>query len=403
MFAGYSANQNHIHSRSDTIKIIFYFLGLSSVILLLFSVSYLYNNHPIYLMYGTITFMVLYLMKLALSNQESKWNSYARKTFIVLFIIFLMITISYGIYLLFRKYTTYSLLVVAALFLVAVYYGSKFGYSKLNISNIINNIEQFIYDFKEDYTRTDTKSKMLIIFQIVIIVLFFVYHIIYNSISQLMLPRGTYLMQTTEQLNKTKLVATYDELKNSFDRGSEHDYHYGMSMWVYIDSETNIDDFVNIFSYGKNPSIEFSPSQKVLRLQVKANKKLNCSDSSYKTIYSTDKLQYQKWNHFVVNYKNSKLDLFVNNELVHSESDVLPYMSEDTIVIGNNTSVSGKIKNIVYFKTPLSMSSIQKIYYNENNRFEEPLLLANSNFYKSFTNHSKKLAKDSSESIENTI
>ena len=108
-----------------------------------------------------------------------------------------MITISYGIYLLFRKYTTYSLLVVAALFLVAIYYGSKFGYSKLNISNIINNIEQFIYDFKEDYTRTDTIQNAYNISDCDNSFILCISYYLYNSISQLMLQEVP-VMQTTE-------------------------------------------------------------------------------------------------------------------------------------------------------------------------------------------------------------
>ena len=77
---------------------------------------------------------------------------------------------------------------------------------------------------------------------------------------------------------------------------------------------------------------------------------------------STDTVRYQKWNHFVLNYDSGILDVFINNELVASVQQVIPYKEFDIVSCGSNEGIHGGISNVLYFNHVLGMPKITSLY-----------------------------------------
>ena len=56
------------------------------------------------------------------------------------------------------------------------------------------------------------------------------------------------------------------------------------------------------------------------------------------------------------------MDVFLNGELVGSISGVVPYMTFDNVVAGENNGILGGICNVSYYDKPLSKSNIKLTY-----------------------------------------
>ena len=92
-----------------------------------------------------------------------------------------------------------------------------------------------------------------------------------------------------------------------------------------------------------------------------------------KLIYQSDNILTQRWNNIIINYNGSTLDIFINNELVASQSNIVPYMYYDNVVTGSTSNFSGKICNVIYFNETLSKNTIT--FINEFYRQKNPPLL----------------------------
>ena len=84
-------------------------------------------------------------------------------------------------------------------------------------------------------------------------------------------------------------------------------------------------------------------------------------------LYETDKFYMQKWNHIVVNYDGSTLDVFINNELVSSTNGVVPYNGNTVITSGYDGGLFGGICNVRYFKDTISRGRISWLYNSVKN------------------------------------
>jgi hypothetical protein len=79
-------------------------------------------------------------------------------------------------------------------------------------------------------------------------------------------------------------------------------------------------------------------------------------------VYKLKNIQYQKWNHVVINYSGGTLDIFYNNVLKQSVPGVVPYMNYDSLKIGENGGIYGSICNVVYFHEALNIQKINELY-----------------------------------------
>lgn len=141
-------------------------------------------------------------------------------------------------------------------------------------------------------------------------------------------------------------------------------YHYGISFWIYLNSDILMDETKNkdiIVSFNSKPSLYYDYNEKSLVIEFIETKEDN---SKIKRLYKSDKLLFQKWNHVVMNYVNGQYDLFINNELVSTHSNIVPYIhSNETLTIGNEYNKDlGAISKVMYFDQPLGQSKINSIY-----------------------------------------
>jgi hypothetical protein len=197
-------------------------------------------------------------------------------------------------------------------------------------------------------------------------------------------------------------ISSYQSLTGS----DKFDYQYALSFWFYLDSfppSTNASymKIVPILSYGENPAIKYSSKDNTIYITIKQKTEENFSnnlkDSSVEAVGqkwnnfqdkikdAIEKVKYipftteldadgnriiykhpdvllQKWNHIVLNYNGGTLDVFYNGKLVKSAIEVVPYMKFDMLTTGSENGVSGNIANLMYFKNPIDILTIHKLY-----------------------------------------
>jgi len=208
-------------------------------------------------------------------------------------------------------------------------------------------------------------------------------------------------------------IASYQTLNNIVDP-DKHNYNYGLSFWLYIDSfppstSASYTKVVNILSLGDNPAIKYDALNNTLFVSVKQNTepvfnyikengidiskenlkdwknvKLNYEKDSLlndinknninkndinennnnneRIIYKKHNFLLQKWNNITINYTGGTLDIFLNGELVKSATEVVPYISYDMLTVGTDNGISGSVANLVYFTDTISALTISNIY-----------------------------------------
>jgi len=226
---------------------------------------------------------------------------------------------------------------------------------------------------------------------------------------------NTYLKQGGQQLINQPIptdiptnIASYQSLTGN----DKLDYRYAISFWVYIDgfppsTNSSYMKVVPILSYGENPCIKYSSEKNTLFITVKQHidetpvvdyiqkeeKEINPENvekwkakasqekianaienvknmpfgndidaDGHRIIYKHPDILLQKWNHIVLNFNGGTLDVFYNGKLVKSAIEVVPYMKFDTLTTGSENGVSGNIANLLYFKHPLDILSIDRLY-----------------------------------------
>ena len=220
---------------------------------------------------------------------------------------------------------------------------------------------------------------------------------------------STYLKQGGQQLINQPVptdvltsIASYQTLAGT----DKFDYRYALSFWFYLDSfppSTNSSylKVVPILSYGDNPAINYSSETNTLFVTVKQTEqnadtsstenikegftmdtaekwKENITDAienvksmtfgneydadGNRILYKHSNVLLQKWNHVVINYNGGTLDIFYNGKLVKSSIEVVPYMKYDNLTVGSENGVKGNIANLMYFKMPLDILTVNTLY-----------------------------------------
>ena len=227
--------------------------------------------------------------------------------------------------------------------------------------------------------------------------------------------QSKYLKQGGKQLINQPVPTNMLTNITSYQSLSETDtfnYQYAISFWVYLDSfppstTAAYNKVVPILSYGENPTIKYSSANNTLYITVKQQTDINSIvDFSFKgkkdieikpeiidkwkgvqekindtiekvkympfanevdadgnrIIYKHPDVKLQKWNHILLNYNGGTLDVFYNGQLVKSAIEVVPYMKFDMLNVGSQDGVSGNIANLMYFKHPLDILTINTLY-----------------------------------------
>jgi len=151
-----------------------------------------------------------------------------------------------------------------------------------------------------------------------------------------------------------KDIGSYENLGGDIDI---YNYNYALAAWFFIheqppDARVANNQFTSILNYGNKPNILYNVHSHTLQI------KMNSGIDKEIVLFETTKFPLQRWNNVVINYHGGTLDVFINNELVSSTNNVVPYMSYDKITIGEDDGVSGGCCNVTYFSSPLTLRNI---------------------------------------------
>jgi hypothetical protein len=145
--------------------------------------------------------------------------------------------------------------------------------------------------------------------------------------------------------------------------------NYTFSMWIYLNPQSSsnnaYENGAKIFDFGGGkPSIYYKNQSKNTRIPNKDIYIISFSNTSQDAKYELH-LPNQKWNNFVFNYVDSKVDLYINGSLERTFefSDNVPeYLPTDTITIGDKNGLQGAICNVSYHTEILLPEKIMLLY-----------------------------------------
>jgi hypothetical protein len=170
------------------------------------------------------------------------------------------------------------------------------------------------------------------------------------------------LIEQPENLNVETNLGTLQEISYVKD---QFNYQYAISSWIYINSnppETNpkYDEYTSLLNIGDKPDIQFNVLKNKLRIKMKTQ------GNNEKIIYETTELKMQRWNNIIINYDGSTMDIFINNELVSSMTEVIPYNSNTMITSGTIDGLYGGICNVKFYRNNISRGKINWLYNSVN-------------------------------------
>lgn len=216
--------------------------------------------------------------------------------------------------------------------------------------------------------ESDKGSIGLLFAAVALIVSLFIYPRINTKIST---QGGNQLINQPINTNVETALASYEQLNGSID---PH-YKYAISFWVYIDSappntNSNYSKYTSLLNYGNKPNIMYNAEKNSLKIIMQqldykekgSNKLIDFDENGNRIIYIDNNYLLQKWNNIIINYNGGTLDIFVNKKLVKSALGVVPYMTNDSLTVGENDGINGGICNLVYFNNPLTINQIYLIY-----------------------------------------
>jgi hypothetical protein len=229
--------------------------------------------------------------------------------------------------------------------------------------SIINLVEYI----KEQYKITPKVVWQLLGIEILLILGRFLIPYLYEKF---MNSKGTLLVRKPEDINKEVFLANFEDLNyyKSDDANKDsskeemQNYHYSISAWIYINSfppNTNVSytKDTSILNIGNKPNIQFNVEKNELVIRMKET-----SEKEVVVLRKRDLLKYQKWNHIVVVYNGGTLDVFINNELISTKSNIIPLKQYDIVSYGSDDGIFGGICNVKYFNEKLSRSEINWLY-----------------------------------------
>ena len=164
-----------------------------------------------------------------------------------------------------------------------------------------------------------------------------------------------------------KIISKLRKIKNSIipDKiESSYTYNYSFSFWIYMNTfhfNKLAPKMQTILTYGKKLNIMYDNKENELVILLEDEEQ-----------YRSKGILYQRWNHIVINSRDSHIDVFINNNLVGTYK--YKYASSvdltDTLMIGStNNNNFGSICNFRYYKNILELGKILSIYkkYNKKN------------------------------------
>lgn len=259
-------------------------------------------------------------------------------------------------------------LVINSLFYIPCLFYSVFEYIYNIILKLFTKTGKGIGAASQTIQNEATKTNLILLIIVVIMYLtYFVFYpyFMYNHQTQ----DGLLLVNNPISIRNKTTLASYQTLQET----ENFDYQYGISFWLYLDSENpsiNLasNKYTSVINYGDKFRLEYNVRLNTMRLVTlkngiqntdKANKSY---DELYTVIFEKPNILLQKWNNIIINYNGGTLDIFYNGLLEKSKIKVVPFMEFDTLDVGSDKGIFGRVCNVNYFKVPLTTSQIYNLY-----------------------------------------
>lgn len=391
---------------------------------------YLLNASIFILIMGGLGVLLFYIFRLY-GNIQSKHSMLA--LFINLFIVVVFLSLVYrffdiGTYLKnspFFRFIYNVIMYIPCLFIYLI----ETPIHYLIPSNATKNMSNSVKDvFNNEYSKTNIGSFILLVIMILLLLIYLFFPFVTERIQ---LQGGKQIINQTIYTNKLADLFTLQQLTNM----TTPDYQYGLSFWLYIDSEPPSTSNLylsngSVLNFAETPNILYNGVKNTLIFTQKYsreyidisnadadmndilyNKGFNVSDNlngtkrtntrttkqsnhymrdgsnniihfdknANKEIFRLENIQLQKWNHIALNLYNGTMDIFYNGQLVKSQPGVVPWIDvSDFLTIGSNNGISGGICNMTFFNKPLTYSQIYYLYELFKNK-TPPITYSNFN------------------------
>jgi hypothetical protein len=192
---------------------------------------------------------------------------------------------------------------------------------------------------------------------------------IYNYGGKMLLDKPV-RTDSVHTLGNNELFGKYNkniELQNvdvSSSINKDLPYKYALSSWIFINNQGNnmsesSEVLTPLLQYGDKTALLYNSSTNTFQVTSKKGQ------DGTEVIYTTNKLPLQRWNNVIMNYEAGNVDIFLNGELVATKSDVIPYVTHDTITVGSENGVHGGIRNVMYYPEPLDKIKIDWLYNSQ--------------------------------------
>ena len=292
----------------------------------------------------------------------------------------LVIAVLYLLFYLASYYTNFSayflfglnaLIIIGIITLLVKYFGIQDGkhsdrppsWSGLFIK-LITYIPCLLLDLvdyvKNQYQITTKPIMIIFIIELLLIGLYLIYPWL---VKQLLFHNSNQLLKDPTVLNKETNLGSFSDVNYVDDK---FQYKYAVSGWVYIDSfppETNssYDTYTSLLNIGDKPNFLFNAAKNKLKIMLKTQGNIES------ILFETDEFRMQRWNHILVNYDGSTMDIFINNELVSSTPGSIPYNSNTMMTCGTHNGIYGGVCNVNYYKEAISRAKVNWLYSSVKN------------------------------------
>lgn len=235
------------------------------------------------------------------------------------------------------------------------------------ITNLVFYIPKLLIKFlnyvKYEYSITSSVVWLVVLAEVALITLRIIIPMI---LKKMVTHNGVNLLDKPVYLNKQHTLGSFESLHTDADN-NKFKYNYALSAWFYINPQppntsSAYTKYSTIINYGQKPLIQYNGLENTIRVQTEIE------NGKLVTIYETKDIKYQKWNNIVVNYDGGNMDIFINGKIVGTRTNVVPYMTYENVIVGEDNGIHGGICNVNYFNDILSLSYINLLYKTLNER-----------------------------------
>lgn len=232
------------------------------------------------------------------------------------------------------------------------------------LKNIVLYIPCLLIDLADfiskEIFKTPKSTWTLFGIEIIIIASYFLLPIIFNKFINAISDSVNLLKEPVYLNNPIKLAE-----QTPYVVSKSKNYHYGISLWFYINSNGNntskaYTELTSIIKYGEKTQVFYDGIKQELVIQGLTERDNIIEIARFK-------IPYQRWNNLVINYDSGYMDIFLNNELVTSKWNIIPYMSFDTISAGSKNGIEGGLANVNFYPKPLTKNQISWNYLSLKN------------------------------------